>query len=61
MDKGTDYEWLLIGSNDRQNAWVLSKLKALPKETLDLIMRKLEENKFDVHKLTTIKYDIPKL
>lgn len=49
LDK--DYKYALVGSPSRDYLWILSRSKKLPKDTLQKILVKIKELKFDEKKL----------
>ena len=50
MDVGQDYNWLLVGTESRNHAWILAKSPQLDDIVMKNIFNKLEKNGFDIHK-----------
>lgn len=48
IEYSADYSWLVLGSHDRKNLWVLSREKDPPAELLDGIFLRLKSSDFDV-------------
>jgi apolipoprotein D and lipocalin family protein len=51
IEYSADYSWLVLGSNDRKNLWVLSRRKDTPAELLDGIFLRLKSSEFDVARI----------
>jgi|688.fasta_scaffold21621_5 apolipoprotein D and lipocalin family protein len=51
IEYSADYSWLVLGSNDRKNLWVLSRKKDPPAELLDGIFLRLKSSEFDVARI----------
>jgi len=51
IEYSADYSWLVVGSNDRKNLWVLSREKDPPAELLDGIFLRLKSSEFDVARI----------
>jgi apolipoprotein D and lipocalin family protein len=39
-----DYRWAIVGEPSRKYLWILSRTPSLPKATLDMVLKKVEEN-----------------
>ena len=48
-----DYKWAVVGHPDREYGWVLSRTKTLPDETMDKIVKLLEDKGYDYSKFTS--------
>jgi apolipoprotein D and lipocalin family protein len=51
LDLGADYDYVMVGSPDRNYLWFLSRTPALPEETLAHLRAKAEDLGFDVSRL----------
>ena len=56
MDKDVHYNWLLVGDKARKNAWILSKTPVIDKLLFDTLLRELEKNRFDIHRLNLVQH-----
>jgi len=51
IDLGKDYEYAVVGHPDRDNLWILSRTPALDSETYQGILKRIEEQGFDLSRL----------
>jgi len=58
LDK-ENYKWAVVGTPSRKYLWILSRTKQLEKQTLDFLIQKIENAKFDTSKLIFTKQNCP--
>ena len=50
IDLGPNYEYAVVGSPGRDYGWILARMPSLPKQTMDGIIKRLEEQGYDFKK-----------
>jgi apolipoprotein D and lipocalin family protein len=57
LELDNDYQWALIGSSTDKYLWILSRNQTLPRDTLDLILKRAREIGYDTSKLIWVDHD----
>lgn len=54
IDRGDDYEYLVVGYPDRSMLWIMSRERSLPKATWDRILTRLKAQHYDPARLIDV-------